>query len=222
MANAASKGSGAGAVPVWDPFVRLAHWVVAIGFVVAYVTEGEPKSIHTWAGYTIGTLVLLRIVWGFVGTRHARFSDFVYGPGAVLRYLAGLVTFRSKRYIGHSPAGGAMTVALLLMLGATVVTGMLHLAATDNAGPLAPWVGQPVTAEEVQGREDGNDEGEADEDEDEDEHEEDERFEDIHELFANLTLILVILHLGGVALASVAHRENLPRSMVTGRKRAEE
>src|SRR5512146_1305381 len=112
-------------VYVWDPFVRLFHWTVVLGFAIAYVTEDDLLPIHVWAGYIVGILVLARVIWGFIGPNHARFSDFVYGPGATLSYLRDLIAIRARRYLGHSPAGGAMIVLLLLLLAATVVTGLM-------------------------------------------------------------------------------------------------
>lgn len=208
-----------GEVPVWDLFVRVSHWVVAVGFAVAYVTEGEPLIVHVWAGYLIAALVLLRVIWGFVGPRRARFSDFVYGPPKVVDYLVKLVGFRAERHLGHSPAGGAMVVALLVMLAGATLTGMALLADTKGEGPLSPWISQTIV-EEAAAPTDARESGE---DDDEDEHERRRGprsdYEEIHELFVNLTLILVILHVAGVVLASVAHKEKLVKSMITGRKR---
>ena len=72
-------------VKVWDPFVRLFHWVVVAGFLVCYITEGRPRWLHVNSGYVIGVLVVLRVVWGVIGPRHARFSDFVRGTAGGLR-----------------------------------------------------------------------------------------------------------------------------------------
>jgi len=208
-------------VKVWDPLVRTGHWVLVIAFAVAYLTEGEPEWLHTLAGYAIAVTVTVRVVWGFVGPRHARFSSFVTGPSAVIGYLASTLRGTSKRYIGHSPAGGAMTLALLAVLAFTAFTGMATLAAEEGEGPLAGIV-QRVPAET---RADGQAPGEAaDEDDDEAVETNGERGEsmwaEVHEVSANLALFLIVLHLCGVALASYVHRENLPRSMVTGHKRA--
>ncbi|HMB12522.1 MAG TPA: cytochrome b/b6 domain-containing protein [Roseovarius sp.] len=191
---------------VWDPLIRLGHWGLVVAFATAYLTEGEPEWLHTYAGYAIAGIVGLRVIWGFVGPRRARFSDFVTGPGRVLAYLKGLLTGQSERHLGHSPAGGAMTVALLVALAATALTGMGNLAAEEGRGPLAGIVAQ------------ASDHGAGHDDHDEDDGAE--LWEESHEIAANLTLVLIFLHLGGVALASYAHRENLARAMVTGRKRA--
>jgi cytochrome b len=124
-------------IPVWDPLVRVFHWTLVISFCAAYLSEGELfealqdrlsgewlQLVHVWAGYLIAGMLLWRVVWGFVGPRHARFSDFVRGPRVSFRYLKDALTLRAARYLGHNPAGGAMIVALLLSLTVTIVTGL--------------------------------------------------------------------------------------------------
>ncbi len=203
-------------VRVWDPFVRIAHWSLVVLFATSYLSEGEPEWLHAWSGYIIAGLVVLRILWGFVGPTHARFSDFVTGPFKALRYLIGMLRGSSPRYIGHSPAGGVMTVALLVALLVTTGTGMVLLAADKGRGPLAG-----VVARSFEQSKSTTVAGEPEENEDDERGEDGEEFwEEVHEVAANLNLVLVVLHLLGVAAASYAHRENLPRSMVTGRKRA--
>src|SRR6056297_114796 len=192
-------------IRVWDPIVRIGHWVLVAAFATAFLTEGEPEWLHTAAGYAIAVTVTLRLIWGFVGPEHARFSGFVTGPAAVLGYLRGLLTGQATRHIGHSPAGGAMTVALLIMLAVTAVSGMGTLAVEEGRGPLAGIVTMATDHEGAVFHDD-------------DAHEAGEVWEDIHEIAANLSLVLVFLHVGGVAIASYAHRENLVRAMVTGRK----
>ena len=177
---------------VWDPAVRLFHWTLAGAFLVAYVTEDDWEMLHVNAGYVIGTLIVLRLLWGFIGTRHARFADFVRTPREVMSYAADAVHHRAPRYIGHNPAGGAMVLALLISLTLTVVTGIALYGTTDFAGPLTGvWRGELAA----------------------------DLLEETHEIGANLTLFLVLLHLGGVLFSSLEHGENLIKSMVTGRKK---
>jgi len=181
-------------VKVWDVFVRIFHWTLVGAFAVAFLTEDDFLTLHSWAGYTVFALVLLRIVWGFVGTHYARFSTFVFGPKAVRDYLKETLRQRATRYLGHNPAGGAMIVALLVSLLVTCFTGVMVYGVAENAGPLASWLGG---LGEARG----------------------ELFEEIHEFFANFTLLLVVVHVGGVVVESVLHRENLVRAMIDGKKR---
>lgn len=179
-------------IPVWDPAVRLFHWSLATAFLVAYFTEDEMETLHVNAGYLIGILIGLRLIWGFVGTPHARFSDFVRTPREVMAYLADALHRRAPRYVGHNPAGGAMVVALLICLAMTVLSGVALYGATDFAGPLAGSFRGERAADVL---------------------------EAVHELGANLTLLLVVFHLGGVLFSSLEHGENLVKSMITGRKK---
>ncbi len=190
-------------VKVWDIFVRFSHWAVALGFFVAYLTEDDLLTLHVWAGYLVGVLVVLRLLWGFVGPRHARFSDFISGPRRVLAYLMKLASFRAPRHLGHSPAGGAMAIVLWLGLVAIVWSGLEFYAVEEGRGPLAALSASPVVSVAGAASEGGG--GSA--------------WEEIHEILANLVMILVVLHIAGVLLASLAHRENLARAMVDGRKR---
>lgn len=202
-------------VQVWDPLVRLFHWSLVVAFFVAYfITEDELITLHVWAGYVVCALLLFRIFWGFAGPQHARFADFVYPPGVIARYVVGLVRGSTKRYLGHNPAGGAMVLMLLVCLAGISVTGLAVYALEEKAGPLAPLMGGVVPAAFADNDEAGveageNGEGDALED----------AMEEAHELLANLTVVLVILHIAGVLLSGRIHRENLVKAMFTGRKR---
>jgi cytochrome b len=191
-----------GFVLVWDPFVRVSHWLMATAVLVDWITD-EPRWMHVWLGYLVAALVVLRVAWGFLGPEHARFADFVTGPRAVIDYLAGLIHFRSRRYLGHSPAGGAMVIALLIMVSATAGTGIVNLAQDEGAGPLATVIGKVERPPRGPGQR---------------------RpplvMKQVHETLANITLALILLHVCGVAIASFAHKENLVVAMITGRKRA--
>lgn len=112
-------------VQVWDPFVRVFHWSLVGLVAFAMLTGEEWTKAHIVAGYAILALVAARTLWGFVGAKHARFSDFVRGPNTIRAYLSDLLRFKAPRYIGHNPLGGLMIVALLFALTATGVTGYL-------------------------------------------------------------------------------------------------
>lgn len=116
-------------VKVWDLFVRVFHWSLATLFIVAYATRDEAQLVHIAVGYGIVGLVALRVIWGFVGPHHARFSSFVRSPRQVIGYLRSVATLRATRHLGHNPAGGAMIIALMIMLTATGMTG--YMMTTD-------------------------------------------------------------------------------------------
>lgn len=107
---------------VWDAPVRVFHWLLVLSFAGAYLTaESERwRLLHVSLGYTMGGLLAFRILWGLLGTRHARFTSFVRGPAAVMRYLRSLLSKQPEHHVGHNPAG-AIAIVLLLLLGGTVV-----------------------------------------------------------------------------------------------------
>lgn len=115
---------------VWDPLVRVFHWSLVLSFAVAWFTWRSEEVLHMWAGYAAGGLVVLRLVWGIVGTRHARFANFVRHPRTILTYLRDIARGTEARHIGHNPAGGAMIVALMLLMLATAVTGWMQYTST--------------------------------------------------------------------------------------------
>ena len=125
---------------VWDPLVRIGHWLLVTAFFVAYFTEDELLTQHVWAGYAVAGVILFRVLWGFVGTKNARFTSFVRSPKVTARYLADIAKNRAQRHVGHNPAGGAMIVALLVFLAVTVFSGLEIYAIEENAGPLAGFV----------------------------------------------------------------------------------
>jgi len=101
------------------------HWSLVGLVAFAFLTGEEWTKAHIVAGYAILVLIAARVFWGFVGTKHARFSDFVRGPKTVMAYLSDLLRFKAPRFIGHNPLGGLMIAALLLALTATGITGYL-------------------------------------------------------------------------------------------------
>jgi len=110
-------------VRVWDPFVRAFHWLLVAGFLANYFELVRPgRYPHRAVGYVVLGLIAARLLWGFLGPRHARFVEFVRHPSAVLSHLKAIAARRDDRHLGHNPAGGAMILALLaatLLVGAT-------------------------------------------------------------------------------------------------------
>lgn len=194
-------------VKVWDIAIRIFHWSLVVFFIIAYLTEDDLETLHVYAGYAVIGLLVFRIIYGFIGTRYARFWNFIYSPATTLAYLRSILSGHPKHYLGHNPLGGWMVVFLLVSLSLTSWTG-LELYAAEGKGPLANIeLVQTAWADDDGNRDEHGNESAA--------HE---FWEDIHEVFANLTLLLVFLHVGGVIFSSMVHRENLVRAMITGYK----
>lgn len=183
-------------IKVWDPVVRFFHWSLVSAFLIAYITEEDLLTVHTWAGYLIAGLLVIRIIWGFIGTHYARFSDFIYSPSTIIQFLKNTLSLRAKRYLGHNPAGGAMVILLIISLLLTTTSGILLLGAEEQAGPVAHWFTRA-----------GGFWGKA--------------LEELHEFFANFTLLLVFIHIAGVIVESLIHKENLASAMLNGFKSAD-
>lgn len=164
---------------VWDWPVRIGHWLLVGAFALAWITgdSEEWRLVHAFAGGTVVGVILFRLLWGFFGTRHARFISFVRGPGAVLDYVFGLLRSDESKYAGHNAAGGWAIVALL-MLG--LLTGASGWLVYQDMG--GEWL------------------------------------EEVHEALASGMLAVAALHVAGVVVSSLAHRENLVRAMFTGLK----
>ena len=181
---------------IWDPLVRIFHWALVLSFFIAYITEEDFLIIHSYAGYIVLGLLFIRIIWGFIGSRHARFSDFIYSPKDIKHFLKNTLRLKAKRYMGHNPAGGVMILLMIISLLMTTISGVIVYGAEEQAGPLASWFTQSHSFW-----------GEA--------------FEEIHELFANFTLLLIFVHVAGVIIESFIHKENLVKSMIDGMKRTD-
>ncbi len=125
-------------IKVWDPLVRSIHWTLVATFTLAFVTEDEFMNLHVIVGYLVLGLLAIRLAWGFVGSRHARFTDFVPAAGKALSYLRDLLNLRARRYLGHNPAGGLMIIALLLSLLITALCGLATFG-VQGFGPWADW-----------------------------------------------------------------------------------
>lgn len=164
---------------VWDLPTRTFHWLQALSFLGAYITSDSEKyrDIHVTLGYILFGLIAFRLVWGFAGTRYAKFSSFLFKPSQIVKYLLSLVKGNSEHFVGHNPIG-SVAIWLLLSLGLTLgVSGVLLL--------------QDDVADVV---------------------------EKIHDLATDAMLVVVFIHLAGVFMSSILHKENLVRAMITGFK----
>ncbi|OIP99841.1 MAG: cytochrome b [Zetaproteobacteria bacterium CG2_30_46_52] len=193
-------------VQVWDIFVRVFHWSLVFFFTVTYLSGDALETVHAYAGYIIIILLGLRLIWGVVGTPYARFTNFIYSPQSIKAYLKSLLSKHPKHYLGHNPAGGAMVILLLIFVALTSWSGLKAYQA-EGKGPLASteisWVNV------AQADNDSRDKGKKG----------DEFWEDVHELLANFTLFLIFVHIAGVFVSSVLHKENLVRAMISGKKK---
>ena len=166
-------------VLIWDWPVRVGHWLLVGAFALTWLTsESESwRLVHVLAGGTVVGVILFRVLWGIVGSRHARFASFVRGPRAALDYVFGLLRGEQSRYAGHNAAGGWAILALLALGLLTGASGWLVYQ--DTGGE---WL------------------------------------EEVHEALASGMLAVAALHVAGVIVSSLAHRENLVRAMFTGLK----
>jgi cytochrome b len=167
---------------VWDVPTRVFHWLQMLAFGTSYLTAFSERlrNYHVALGYILLGLLMFRLLWGFIGTRYARFSSFLFNPKEVVAYLLTMAKGKAAHYLGHNPAG-SVSVWLLLALGMFIcVTGVMALQ--DDASDL-------VVA--------------------------------MHGVSTNVMLGVILLHLIGVLISSILHRENLVRSMLTGFKPAE-
>jgi cytochrome b len=182
-------------VKLWDPVVRVLHWALAAAVATGWILgEFGPSimTLHFWAGYAVLGLIALRLVWGVIGPRPARFATFLRGPGPVAAYARDVGERRPSYWRGHNPLGGWAVAALLIALAAQAGTG-LFADADDylNVGPLAGWI-EPrarLTAAAW------------------------------HALLSTIVLALVILHVAAIVFYAVWKRENLVRPMIDGWKR---
>ena len=181
-------------VAVWDLPLRLFHWLLVLLVVVSWVSVsigGNAMQIHVLSGYAVLTLVLFRILWGFVGGRHARFASFVRGPATAIAYLRALRRGEpTQPQLGHNPAGGWSVILMLWVLLVQAGTGLFSNDDIATEGPLAKLVSKALS----------------------------DRISGIHQLNVKLLYVLIALHLAAVAFYFFRKRENLVKPMFTGFK----
>lgn len=196
------------ALPHWDPLLRLAHWGIAVVVIANYAFTKEGGSVHIAFGWAGMALLLLRLIWGFVGPREARFASFPPNPLAALRHLGGLLRGKAPHYPSHNPAGAMMAYALWACLAVLMLTGL-------GMSGLSPFAQADLEAAVADGdwsvlvEEDGEAEGESPYGD---------VLKEVHEVAANLIVILALLHVAGVAVESRAMRRNLVAPMLIARR----
>jgi len=182
-------------VLVWDLPTRVFHWALVILVAAAWLTgegEGWQFVLHTYFGYGILTALLFRLAWGFIGSRHARFNDFVYAWPAVRDHAKRLLLMRPRPFLGHNPLGGWMIVLLLVALAGIVGTGLFG-AEDEVSGPLAHML--PRDAAHA--------------------------LAELHESLTSILLVLIAVHVAGIVVETALTRDNLVHAMITGRKTVE-
>ena len=181
-------------VLVWDVPTRIFHWLL-VALIVASLVTGNVGGltfmrIHMLSGYAILALILFRVIWGFIGNTHARFSNFVAGPLTAIGYARGLVSGSGRAYLGHNPLGGWSVLVMLVLMLVQAATGLCANDDIFTEGPLAGRVGK-ATSDFLTG---------------------------IHQTNANLLYVVMAVHVIAV-LGYLFKGDNLIRPMITGRKR---
>ena len=179
-------------VPVWDLPTRLFHWTLVALMIAQWLTAefGSAMDWHVWGGYAILALVVFRLIWGFVGSDTARFSNFVRSPSAALEYVKALLRGETPLYLGHNPMGGWSIVAMLVLLSIQAGTGLFANDDIMTEGPLYPWVSKATS----------------------------DWLTTVHRINFNLLLLVVAIHISAVLFYLLVKRENLIHPMLSGRK----
>ncbi len=178
---------------VWDLPVRLFHWLLVIVILISYVSGklgGNWLEWHMYSGFTALALLMFRIVWGFVGSHHARFVNFVRGPAAVMKYLRLLAAGKAQPTVGHNPLGAMSVLAMLLAVAVQAVTGLFANDDVLLEGPLAAQVSKRLS----------------------------DSLTGVHQINANLLLGLISLHIIAIAWYWFVKKENLLKPMISGNK----
>jgi cytochrome b len=180
-------------IQVWDPLIRIFHWMLVACFMAAYILEDEFIHLHLLTGSIVLGLVAFRLIWGVAGTRHARFADFAPSLSSVKEHLRSLARLSPSHHTGHTPAGGVMIYLLLAGLLLLTASGVALYGLEEGGGPLTFIMnGAPYEAGIL--------------------------IKDAHGLIADAIAFLVLFHVAGVLIESRLQRQNLVTAMITGRK----
>ncbi|MEI6147354.1 MAG: cytochrome b/b6 domain-containing protein, partial [Methylococcales bacterium] len=198
---------------VWDILIRIFHWSLVASFIIAYLTSTEKNEIHNYAGYTVLGLIIFRVVWGFWGSRHARFSNFVTSFSTVVRFVKSLFSKKPKRYMGHNPLGGWMVIAMLITLFMLCYSGIKLNALQGGGEPLALQMPSISLISSAYAKEDIEQFLIREPDEVGEDY-----WKEMHAQYFYLMLILIALHLAEVLVSSLLYKENFVKEMWTGKK----
>lgn len=185
-------------VAIWDLPTRAFHWLLVVAVASSYASGGEEGqwfTVHVVSGYAVAALLAFRLVWGFIGSRHSRFADFVYGWRAVREYSGALLRRKHQHFVGHNPLGGWMVITMIVVLAGSVATGLVSGEPGEAAGPLLGVVVATSSGEAIA---------------------------EVHEVVGNLVLALALIHIAAVFLDWVLTGENLIPAMVHGGKTLDE
>ncbi len=202
---------GASPPALWDRVVRISHWGIVIVILANEVFTKGGSPLHVWFGWGGLALLVLRMAWGIIGNPEARFSAFPPNPFAALAHLKQLFAGKPRSYGSHNPAGAMMAYALWACIAVMVATGL----SMSGANPFAVAERQAIV--------DTGDWSQLAKTPDAGEGDEEEAVgwvKEAHEIVANLILLLVALHIGGVIVESVLMRHNLVPAMLVGRRQA--
>jgi len=186
------SGKTSNSAIVWDLPTRVFHWLLLSSYVVTWLTYDDNRFlfVHVYAGYVFLALLVFRLVWGLIGTHYARFHSFAHDWASVSQYIRGLLSGEAMRYIGHNPAGGWAIFAMLLLGFLVSIAGVFVLGGEEGHGPLAGLLSYAVGIYSHQ----------------------------VHEVLAWVMLAVTVIHVLGVIVESIFHKENLVWSMLTGHK----
>lgn len=183
-------------VKIWDLPVRVFHWSLVILFIAAYVTNSLGPSYfnyHLWSGYAIIVLVVFRLIWGLVGTYHARFINFVRDPLSTAKYAFSVFKKKDEHHLGHNPLGAVMVVILLIAILVQAVTGLFTNDEIINLGPLYAYISDELSLE----------------------------LTSLHRTLFYWILGAIFLHIAAVLFHVWFKKDNIIKAMFTGNKNTE-
>ena len=197
----------------WDPLVKITHWGIAAVVLWNALIVGEGSAAHIYAGYVLAGLLALRLLWGVIGTRAARFSAFPPSPARALAHIRAIRAGEHEHHVSHNPLGALMAYAIWATVSVIVASGIAMAGAP-------PAIEPGTTAAQLMFSEEGEHEGEEHEGKDGGVESEGagEVFEEVHEVAVNLLYLLILLHIGGVAFETARSGRRTVLAMLPGGK----